>query len=109
MATTTINNKSVQCNLMLEKQIDHGDLKLIQKRSKLVQCKPPQCNVHTSTQDLANIHSIFEAGDKCKRSQIRNMGKNTDFDEKILSPCLGRVLYTLRTINEFRCLRYEVR
>ena len=109
MATTTINNKSVQCNLMLEKQIDHGDLKLIQKRSKLVQCKPPQCNVHTSTQDLANSHSIFETGDKCKRSQNRDTGTNTDFDEQILSSCLGRVLYTLRTRNEFRCLRYEVR
>ena len=39
----TINNISVQFNLMLE----HGDLKLLQKRSKLVQCKPSQCNVTT--------------------------------------------------------------
>ena len=31
MATTTINNKSVQCNLALEKQIERGDLKLLQK------------------------------------------------------------------------------
>ena len=104
MATTTINNKSVQCNLILEKQIERGDLKLIQKRSKLVQRKPPQCNVHTSTQDLANSHSIFDVGEKCLRSKNRNTGTNTDFDEKILSSCLGRVLYALRTVNEFRCL-----
>ena len=39
MATATINNKSVQCNLVLDKQIERGDLKIIQKRSKLVQCK----------------------------------------------------------------------
>ena len=32
MATTTLNNKSVQCNLVLEKQIERGDLKLSQKR-----------------------------------------------------------------------------
>ena len=34
----TINNKFVQCNLVLDKQIKRGDLKVIQKRSKLEQC-----------------------------------------------------------------------
>ena len=29
MATTTINNKSVQCNLELEKQIEHKGIKLL--------------------------------------------------------------------------------
>ena len=30
---TTKNNKSVQCNLVLEKQIECADLRLLQKRS----------------------------------------------------------------------------
>ena len=89
--------------------MERGNLKLIQKRSKLIQCKPPQCNVHTSTQYLSNSHSIFNACEKFLRSQNRNTGTNTDFDEKIVSSCFGRVLYALRTVNEFRCLRYEVR
>ena len=92
MATTAINNKSVKY-LVLEKQIKRGDLKLIQKRLKLVQCKPLQCNVHTSTQDLANSHSIFVAGEKFPRSQNRNTGTNTDFDDKIRSSCLWRVFF----------------
>ena len=39
MVITTISNKSIQCNncnLMSEKQIERGDLKLLQKWSKLV-------------------------------------------------------------------------
>ena len=52
----TIYNKSVQCNLVLEKQIECGDLKLLQKRSKIVQCKPSLCNVHTSTKDPAHSY-----------------------------------------------------
>ena len=36
----TINNKSVRCNLVLEKQMKRGDLKLFQKKSKLVQYEP---------------------------------------------------------------------
>ena len=57
MATTTINDKSIQCILLLEKLIEFADLTLLQKRSKLVQRKPTQCNVHTSTTDLANNYS----------------------------------------------------
>ena len=57
MATMAINNESVQSNLVLKKQIKYGILKLLQKSSKLVQYKPSQCNVHSSTKDLANSHS----------------------------------------------------
>ena len=31
MATTITNNKSVQCNLVLEKQVEHGDLNYYKK------------------------------------------------------------------------------
>ena len=55
MATTAINKKSVQYNLILEKQIERGGLKLLQKRSKLAQCNPSQCNVHTSYLGKANL------------------------------------------------------
>ena len=48
MATGTIKNKSVQCNLVLEKQIEHWGLKLLQKSSKLVQCKPSQQHAHVN-------------------------------------------------------------
>jgi len=33
-----VNNKSVQCNLELERQLESGNIKLLQKRSKYVQC-----------------------------------------------------------------------
>ena len=56
MATATINNKSVQCNLKLKKQIERVDLKLLQKRLKLVHFKSSQCYVHTITKDLAHSH-----------------------------------------------------
>ena len=39
-----INSKSIQCNLVLEKQVERGDLQLVQKSSLLVQCKPSQRN-----------------------------------------------------------------
>ena len=32
----TIDNKSRQCNLVLQKQIEHGNLKLLHARSDLV-------------------------------------------------------------------------
>ena len=59
MATTIINNYFVQSNLLLDKQIERWDLKLIQKKLKLLQslqCKPSWCNVHTLTKYLA--HSL---------------------------------------------------
>ena len=48
MVTMAINKKSVPRNLVLEKLIERGDLKLLQKKSKLVQCKPSQHDMHTS-------------------------------------------------------------
>ena len=56
MASKIINNKCVQWNLVLEKQIECGGLKLLKKRLKLVLCKPSQCNVHVSTKNLAGSH-----------------------------------------------------
>jgi hypothetical protein len=38
MATMAVNNKTVQFNLVLERQLESGNIKLIQKRSKYVQC-----------------------------------------------------------------------
>ena len=55
MATTPINNKSVQCNLVLENQIERGGLKLLQKSSKLVLCKPSRCKVHITAKDLPTV------------------------------------------------------
>ena len=58
MVTTTINNKYVPCNLVLEKYMERADFKLLQKRSKLVQCViQTKNNVHMSRKNLAHSHS----------------------------------------------------
>ena len=79
MATTTINNKSVQCNLkLLEKQIERGGLKVIQKRSKFMQCKPSQCNVHTPTKDIALSHSDLTLSTDILAAILRKNSHNSN-------------------------------
>jgi hypothetical protein len=38
MATMAVNNKTVQLSLVIDQQLESGNNKLIQKRSKYVQC-----------------------------------------------------------------------
>ena len=78
MTTTSINNKSVQCNLVLEKQIESGDLKLLQKRSKLVQCKLSQCKVQSSTKDLTYNHSDLTLPTDILVAILRKNSHNTN-------------------------------
>ena len=73
-----INNKSVKCNLVLEKQIEHGDLKLLQKMSKLVQYKPSQCNVYTSIKDLAYSHSVLTLSTDILAAILRRNSHNSN-------------------------------
>ena len=78
MATKTLNIEPVQCNLVLEKQMEHGDLKLIWKGAKLVQCKPSQCNVHTSTKDLAHSHNNLILSTEILAAILRKNSHNSN-------------------------------
>lgn len=93
-------DKVVQCNLILEKQLERGNLRLIQKRSKCVSCniKPSQCSVKTSTADL-----------QVRNPTARSIGTNTDLEENVESVFFDRILYALRTVDQFRGLQHEVR
>ena len=95
MAMMAVNNKTVQCNLELERQLKSGNIKLIQKRSKYVQCDM-KCE-RNGNENVGN-----------SKTKFRSVATNTDCDESISATCIGRVLYALRTVAEFRCLRYEV-
>jgi hypothetical protein len=90
-----VNNKTVQCNLILERQLESGNFKVIQKRSKYVQC-------HLKLEELRK-KNVGNSITKC-----HSVATNTDCDESISATCIGSVLYALRTVAEFRCLRYEV-
>ena len=75
MATMAVNNKTVQCNLELERQLDSGNIKLIQKRSKYVQC------------DLKlDQHRNENVGNS--KTKFRSVATNTDCDESISATCI---------------------
>ena len=104
MAAKNVVNKYVQCNTLLEKQLEHGNIKLINKRSKLNQCnlQPTRRNVSSSTADLQECQAQ-------KSFNRRTVGCNTGVDEDVSATCLDRIVYALRTVDEFRLLQYEVR
>ena len=119
MASIKSYNKIVQCNLMLEEKLERSNLQLIYKRSKLIYCniKPERKSVKTSTGDLeAHIKSstlptanavlpILHSTECLSRHSV---GTNTDLDKNLGSVFIDRILYALRTVEDFRNLRYEV-
>lgn len=79
MATMAVINKTVQCNLILERQLESENIKLIKKRSKYVPC-------HFKFDELRN--------ENVGKSKYRSVATNTDCDESISATCIGSVLYT---------------
>ena len=120
MASIKSNNKIVQCNLMLEEKLERSNLQLIYKRSKLIYCniKPERKSVKTSTGDLEahfksstlpTANAVLPILPSTERLSRHSVGTNTDLDKNLGSVFIDRILYALRSVEDFRNLRCEVK
>jgi hypothetical protein len=65
-----VNNKTVQCNLVLERQLESENIKLIQKRSKYV-----QCDLKLDQHRNENVGNL--------KTKFRSVATNTDCETKV--------------------------